>query len=77
MNIVEVRRPAADLGSAMAQMRTWVDHHRAEPSTFEVALVSRGEVRFRLRFEPLSEASAFARAFDGELLVATDNIIAA
>jgi hypothetical protein len=68
MYIVEVRRLGADLGSAMAQMRTWVDHYRVEPNTFEVAFVSGGEVRFRLQFQSMSDASAFARAFEGELM---------
>jgi len=48
MHIVEVRRDGADLGGVMAQMRTWVDHHRVQTTTFEVAFIPGREVRFRL-----------------------------
>jgi hypothetical protein len=61
----------------MAQMRTWADHHRVEPQAFEVGFISRGEVRFRLSFAAFSDASAFARAFDGDLLAPADDIVAA
>jgi hypothetical protein len=78
MHIVEVRRQGADLGSVMAQMRTWIDHHRVEPSTFEVAFVSGCEVHFRLQFQSISDASAFARVFDGELRAdSSDKTVAA
>ena len=65
MHTVEVRRRGADLGGVMAQMRTWVDHHRLEPQTFEVGFILGSEVRFRLSFAALRDASGFARAFDG------------
>jgi hypothetical protein len=78
MHIVEVRWRGADLGGVMAQMRTWVDHHRVQPSTFEMALVSGGEVRFRLQFQSMSDASAFARVFEGELMAESrDTTVAA
>lgn len=77
MHVVEVRRAAADLGSAMAQMRTWVDHHRVEPNAFEVAFVSGGEVRFRLHFQNVGDAQAFARVFDGEMAGSRDKTAAA
>ena len=77
MHVVEVRRKGADLGSAMAQMRTWVDHHRMEPQAFEVGFIPGGEVRFRLSFAALNDASAFARAFDGDLVAMADKIAAA
>src|SRR5206468_2347611 len=31
MHLVEIRRPAAALAAAMAQMRTWLDHRQTEP----------------------------------------------
>jgi len=77
MHIVEVRRKGADLGSAMALMRTWADHHRVQTTSFEVAFIAGGEVRFRLSFETLRDASAFAGAFDGEILVPADHVAAA
>ena len=68
MHIVEVRRSSADLGAVMGQMRSWVDHHKAEPSQFEEAFLPRREVRFRLEFRNARHASAFARIFDGDVL---------
>lgn len=68
MHIVEVRRRAAELAAMMAQMRSWVDHHRAEPGAFEMAFLPERQLRCRLSFHRPSEALAFARAFDGELL---------
>jgi hypothetical protein len=68
MHIVEVSRRGADLGGVMAQMRTWVDQQRVEPSRFEVGFISGGEVRFRVLFRDLGEAAAFARAFKGDVL---------
>jgi hypothetical protein len=77
MHIVEIRRNGADLGSVMAQMRTWADHYRVETTAFEVAFIAGGEVRFRLSFGALTDASAFARAFDGDLAAPADKIAAA
>jgi hypothetical protein len=77
IHIVEVRRKGADLRSAMAQMRTWVDHHRLEPQAFEVGFIPGGEVRFHLSFAALSDASVFARAFDGERASRIDSIVVA
>ena len=61
----------------MAQMRTWADHNRVAPQSFEVGFIPGGEVRFRLSFETLSDASAFAGAFGGEVLMPSDNAAAA
>ncbi len=77
MHIVEVRRQGADLGNVMAQMRTWVDHHRIEPHLFEVAFVSGGEVRFQIQFQTIRDASAFAHVFEGEVLAGSDQNTAA
>lgn len=68
MHIVEVRYCSVDLGAVMAQMRTWVDHQKVEPSLFEMAFLPGRVIRFRLMFQNASDASAFARAFDGEVL---------
>ena len=68
MHIVEVCRPRADLGAVMAQMRTWADHHKIEPSLFEVSFLPGREVRFRLQFQSASDAFAFAAVFEGEVL---------
>ena len=77
MHVVEVRRRGAALGNVMAQMRTWADHHGVETTAFEVAFIPGGEVRFRLSFAGVGDASAFARAFDGDLLARAEIIAAA
>jgi hypothetical protein len=68
MQVIEIRYRGADLGAAMTQMRTWLDHHQAEPSLFEFVFLRAGVIRFRLQFEDACEASAFAKVFDGEVL---------
>ena len=77
MHIVEIRRTRANLGNIMAQMRTWIDHRRIELSTFEVAFISGGEVRFRVEFQNMRDASAFARVFEGEVLTSGSDTAAA
>jgi hypothetical protein len=79
MHIVEIWRRDADLGAVMEQMRTWLDHHRVEPSLFNVVFIASDEIRFRLEFKNSSDASGFARAFNAEMLVdgdVTDNLAA-
>jgi hypothetical protein len=68
MHIVETRRHDADLGAVMEQMRTWLDHHRVEPSLFNVVFIAGDEIRFRLEFRNSSDASGFASVFGGEML---------
>jgi hypothetical protein len=58
-------------------MRTWADHNNVAPQCFEVGFIAGGEVRFRLGFETLRDAAAFAGAFDGEVLVPSQNAAAA
>jgi hypothetical protein len=77
MHLVEIRRPAADLGAVMAQMRTWLDHRQTGPSLFELAFLPGPEIRFRLRFGEVGDAFAFASVFDGEVLDDTDSAVAA
>lgn len=68
MHVVEISRRGVDLTAAMAQMRTWLDHNRAEPSLFELAFLPEREIRFRLQFENACDASAFARVFGGDVV---------
>ena len=68
MHVIEICRCGADLGAVMAQMRTWVDHHKAELNLFEVAFLPHREIRFRLVFRNVSHASACSRAFEGQVL---------
>lgn len=65
---VEVRMsddPA--LTERMATMRTWLDHHRFEPSTFRHTFVAQGII-FRVEFKVEAEATMFAKAFAGRLI---------
>ena len=67
-HIVELRRPGADLAVTMAQIRTWLDHHRAETRLFEAAFLADRQIRFRLQFQNASDALAFASVLEGEVI---------
>ena len=68
MYLVEIRREGANLGAAMTQMRTWLDHHRIEPSLFVVAFHPDREIRFHLQFQKAEDASAFDSVFSSDVL---------
>jgi hypothetical protein len=72
MDVVEITRPGADLGGTMTQMRTWLDHHQVEPALFELGFLPGRRIRFRFQFQKASEASTFARVFDGEVFSEQD-----
>jgi hypothetical protein len=57
----------------MAAMRQWLDHHRAEPSTFRYTFTSPG-ILFQVDFAVEAEAVAFAREFGGRLVGALAEI---
>ena len=67
MYIVEVRHDGDGLDGPMADIRTWLDHQRIQPSVFRLSLVL-GATIFRLEFKTASEAEAFARAFAGQVI---------
>ena len=77
MHIVEIRRRGAELVAARAQMRTWFDYQRIEPSLFEIAFLPGREVRFCLQFKKAADAVMFADDFDGQVLGADAHVIAA
>ena len=64
--IVEVLL-VGEFGSAMSQMRTWLDHMRYNPGSFRCVTAGTGTI-FRVDFDVESEARAFAQAFGGRLL---------
>ena len=68
MHIVEVRRPGAEFGTTMAEMRTWLDHHQVEARLFEFKRSADGELQFRLHFKQSTHAAALAILFNGEVL---------
>jgi hypothetical protein len=67
--IVEVRRIGHDLPAMMAEMRTWLDHSRAEIVAFEYSAGGPG-IAFRISFSTECDALAFAQAFGGRLTAA-------
>ena len=62
--VVEVAS-GGDLGAAMSNMRSWLDHHRSQPVIFRQA-AGNGMV-LRLEFRSEAEAVAFVSAFGGRL----------
>lgn len=65
--VVEVNSFGGNLGAAMSNMRTWLDHHRSEPVTFR-QVPGEGAVVCRLEFARGDEPVAFVGTFGGRLL---------
>src|SRR5438552_7674814 len=61
--IVEVGSFGGDLGAAMSNMRTWLDHHRSQPVVFRQVPTNNGAT-FRLEFASEGEALAFVGTLD-------------
>jgi hypothetical protein len=59
-----------DLAGQLSDMRTWLDMHRYEPSTFTYFFLDPG-LKIRVTFKIDGEAEAFAQKFGGFLLDAT------
>jgi hypothetical protein len=57
--------PEADLSSAMAKMREWLDKHRSAPSRFKYHLAQEGVI-IHVEFNKEEEAQVFKRYFDRE-----------
>ena len=64
--IVEVGSFGGDIGAAMSNMRTWLDHHRSQPVMFQ-QVADNGRV-LRLEFRSEAEAVDFVGAFGGRLI---------
>ena len=67
MNIVEVRHERGDVANAMRLMRSWLDAHHVAPNLFRI-----DGVFFRFEFGAEEEATAFAVAFDGHVIRASE-----
>ena len=76
MHIIEVRRRNAELATAMAQMRTWLDNQAIEPVLFEIGFLPGRETRFRVQFRKRGDALMFAASSDGEVLEADAHVAA-
>jgi hypothetical protein len=68
MHTVEIRRFRERVSGAMAEMRTWFDHHRIQPTLIQISFHPGKETRFRLTFGSAREAHDFAQAFNAEVL---------
>ena len=64
--VVEIRRGHDELSTIMAGIREWLDTQRFEPDAFRCS-TDEATVTCRLEFKLESEATACARAFDGEV----------
>ena len=67
MYIVEVRLGGDGLAQPMADIRTWLDHQRIQPSVFRISLMPGGTI-FHLEFKAASDAEVFAQAFGGQVI---------
>ena len=63
----EVKVSDEDLAARLAEMRTWLDSKRFEPSTFAF-FHDRAALLVRVSFKAGDEAQAFALKFGGTLL---------
>jgi hypothetical protein len=76
MRVVVTRLRGMNLGAAMSQMRIWLDHNQTEPAFFESVTLPNHEIRFLIQFSSASDASAFAKDFDGKVLSVPDEVAA-
>jgi hypothetical protein len=67
MFIVEFFHQSDGLAKPMGRIRAWLDHERVQPSVFRLSLIPGGTI-FRLEFDDVREAKAFARAFEGRVI---------
>ena len=64
MHIIEIRLKPGDLSREMAAMRTWLDEHRIDLSTFSCHYEHDGML-VRVEFRLANQAAAFAAHFGG------------
>jgi hypothetical protein len=57
----------------MAEIRAWLDHEHIQPSIFRLSLMPDGTI-FRVEFNAMREAEAFARAFGGQVIRGRERI---
>ena len=67
MYVVEFRHDGDGLAEPMADIRTWLDHQRIQPSVFRLSLMPGGTM-FHLEFKAAIDAEAFAQAFAGQVI---------
>ena len=67
MYVVQFRHDGDGLAEPMADIRTWLDHQRIQPSVFQLSLIPRATI-FHLEFKAASDAEAVAQRFDGQVI---------
>jgi hypothetical protein len=60
---VILEKPAADLGYAMNEIRSWLDGHRIQPVGFKTLPRKTGGVGMEIRFDTEGEACLFVQKF--------------
>jgi hypothetical protein len=73
MYVAEIHHNGDGFAEPMEQIRTWLDHKRIQPSVFRLSLMPGGTI-FRVEFNAVSEAEAFARAFGGQVIRGRERI---
>ena len=65
MRVVEIRVPLTSFGTALGEMRSWLDHHRCDRVNFQSDTEVPEMVRIRVEF-PFDDylAIAFQQRFD-------------
>ena len=61
--IVRVERPGKAFGTAMNEIRSWLDSHKIQPADFRPGKSDPGAVAFEIRFKREEEAHLFEQAF--------------
>jgi hypothetical protein len=64
---VQVRVDGDNVAAEMSEIWEWLDQNQVDPEVFRYRMTAE-DVRLRIEFGALSEASAFAEAFSGSIL---------
>jgi hypothetical protein len=60
---VRIERPVNTYGTAMNEIRTWLDTHKIQPAEFRPDASGPDAVAFEIRFQREDEAQLFEQAF--------------
>ncbi len=61
--IVRIERSGKAFGTAMNDIRSWLDSHKIQPADFRPSESGPGDVAFEIRFQREDEAQLFEQAF--------------
>lgn len=61
--IVRIERPGKAFGTAMNDIRSWLDSHKIQPADFRSSASGPGAVAFEIRFRREDEAHLFEQRF--------------